>query len=231
MKKNILTLAIALLFISAIYAQQNQELFLGPTVSFYEEIRNNMKMDDRNVKSHTKFFGTGVRAQQRLNESWGFTIGINYVKRQYESLVPYNHCLFDGDGLLCDDILEFANRYGYQTIEIPVGINKYFSAQGVWEFYYNLTVLTAYDFQAYYHPGYSSKKGNEIDHAFNAFSGSLTGGMGFGFDLTEKVKINLEPFVRLVYTQREDCILSSSVRKDWTYFDNFGAHLSILYRL
>lgn len=71
------------------------------------------------------------------------------------------------------------------------------------------------------------KKNNEV----NWFSNSLTSGLGFGYNVTKKLKINIEPFVRLVHTQRIDPILITGYEEKRTNFDNYGGHLLLMIRL
>jgi hypothetical protein len=184
--------------------------------------------EERN--SLTQFFGTGIRLQKKFKETWGINIGVNYVKRQYEMIVPFNHCYFLQPGQGCTYILAHVDRYGYKTIEIPLGINKYLVTKDRWELYINLNTIIAYDFQSFYNP-YIPKMETKTINEVNLFSSSLTSSVGFAYNLTKKIKINIEPFIRIIHTQRIDQILITGNEKNWTYFDNFGGHLLLLYRL
>lgn len=85
-------------------------------------------------------------------------------------------------------------------------------------------------FQAFYNP-YLPKTGIKTTTGINFFSGSLTSSVGFAYSITDKIKINFEPFLRLVHMQRIDPILTTGYEKKWTHFDNMGGHLLMLYRL
>lgn len=56
--------------------------------------------------------------------------------------------------------------------------------------------------------------------------------MGFGYRLTDGIKINIEPFVRLVHHQYLDPVLDMNCKKYKVAFaDDFGGHLVFLVRL
>lgn len=231
MKRIIFISTIIWITVSTSYGQTN-ELYFGATISFHNEIRSRMiygpGYEERT--SVTQFFGTGIRIQSKFKKNWGYNIGLNYVKRQYEMVVPFDHCYFSQQGEVCTQILAHVDKYGYKTFEIPLGINKYLVNKDNWELYINLTVITAIDFQSYYYPYIPEmeiKKNNNI----SLFSGSLTSGLGLGYDITEKIKINIEPFIRLIHIQREDPILITGYEEKWTYFDNFGGQLLLLFKL
>lgn len=232
MEKKILSIiATILLTISSSYGQPN-DLFIGASLSLHNEMRSKMiygpGLEERN--SFTQFFGTGIRAQKKFKKTWGINIGLNYVKRQYEMTIPFNHCYFLNPEEGCTYILAHVERYGYKTIEIQLGINKYLIVKDRWELYINLTAMTAFDFQSFYNPHIPKmemKKNNEV----NWFSNSLTSGLGFGYNVTKKLKINIEPFVRLVHTQRIDPILITGYEEKRTNFDNYGGHLLLMIRL
>jgi len=230
-KRIILISTIIWITVSTSYGQTN-ELYFGATISFHNEIRSRMiygpGYEERT--SVTQFFGTGIKIQKKFKKTWGYNIGLNYVKRQYEMVVPFDHCYFSQQGEGCTQILAHVDKYGYKTFEIPLGINKYFVNKDNWELYINLTAITAIDFQSYYYPyipEMETKKNNNI----SLFSGSLTSGLGLGYNITKKVKINIEPFIRLIHIQREDPILITGYEEKWTYFDNFGGQLSLLFKL
>ncbi len=165
--------------------------------------------------------------QKQFNSFLGLNVGLNYVERQYEMTVPYNHCFFEGH---CTKILAHVNKYGYKTIEIPLGVNLYVVSNNKWELYFNANGVTAFDFQSIYHP-YLPKTEARTINEFNFFSGSLTTGLGLGYCLSEKIKINMEPFVRIIHAQRTDPILITGYEERRTNFDNLGLHLLLLYRL
>lgn len=165
--------------------------------------------------------------QKQFNRFLGLNVGLNYVERQYEMTVPYNHCYFEE---FCTSILAHVDRYGYKIIEVPLGVNLYLVSNDKWELYFNANGITAFDFQSVYHP-YLPKTEARTNNDLNFFSGSLTTGLGVGYHLTEKVKINMEPFIRVIHAQRADPILITGYEKKWTNFDNLGLHLLLLYRL
>lgn len=208
---------------------QTKDLYVGPVVSYHHETRSRMiygpGLEERS--STTQFFGTGLRMQKQFNRLLGLNVGLNYVERQYEMIVPYNHCNFEE---FCTDILAHVNRYGYKTIEIPLGVNLYIISDEKWELYVNASAMTAFDFQSIYHP-YLPKTEARTINEFNFFSGSLTGGLGLGYRLSENVKINMEPFVRVIHAQRTDPILITGYEERRTNFDNLGLHVLFLYRL
>ena len=153
MKIALSILATICLTISTSYGQ-TKDFFIGPSFSFHNESRNKMiygpGLEERN--SFSQFPGIGIRMQKKVNESWGVNIGLNYVKRQYEMKVPFNHCFFSSPGEFCTDILAHVDKYGYKTLEVPIGINKYLITRGRFELYLNLTGLVALDFQSFYNP-------------------------------------------------------------------------------
>lgn len=208
---------------------QTKDLYVGPAVSYHHETRSRMiygpGLEERS--STTQFLGVGLRMQKQFNRLLGLNVGLNYVERQYEMIVPYNHCYFEE---FCTYILAHVDSYGYKTIEIPLGVNLYIISDEKWELYVNASAITAFDFQAIYHP-YLPKTEVRTTNDFNFFSGSLTTGLGLGYHLTEKVKISMEPFIRVIHAQRADPILITGYEKKWSNFDNLGLHLLLLYRL
>ena len=231
MKQTILMTVTILLTTSTIFGQTN-DFFIGPAFSFHNETRSKMIYgpghEERN--SSTQFFGTGIRMQKKFKNTWGLNFGLNYIKRQYEMIVPFDHCHFLEPGEGCTYILAHVDKYGYKTIEIPLGINKYLITKDKWELYININTVTAYDFQSFYNP-YIPKMETKTNSEINLFSSSLTSSVGFAYNLTDKIKINVEPFIRLIHTQRIDPILITGYEKRWTNFDNFGGHFLLLYRL
>jgi hypothetical protein len=231
MKKRLLLLPTILLFISTSYGQTNN-LFIGPALSFHNETRRDMiygpGYEEKN--SFTQFLGTGLRLQKKFKKSWGLTLGLTYVKRQYRMMLPFNHCYFLPPGQGCPLILAHLDRYGYKTLELPVGINQYLLSKNKLELYLSLTALTAFSFQAVYNsqvPFIGTKRMNAIHY----FSTSLTSSLGVGYRLSENVKLIIEPFVRLMHRQRKDSILFVAYEDRLTHFDNFGAHLYFMFRL
>lgn len=226
MKNTILFLVIMWLFVLESYGQTN-DFFIGPALTFHHEVRSLMIYGPGYEEriSNTQFFGTGLRLQKIFNRSWGLNIGFNYVRRHYKMNIPFDYCSFLEPGENCPYVLAHVDEYGYKTIELPLGISKFFVNHANWELYFNLNVLTAYDFQSFYHP--YIQENNE----FNLFSGSLTSGVGVSHYLTEKIKINVEPFTRIIHTQRKDQFLIVGEERAWTYFDNLGGHVLLLYRL
>lgn len=231
MNKVVLVLAIFLLTVSTSFGQM-KDFYVGASLSFHQESRSKMiygpGLEERNSLSH--FLGTGISVQKRLNEAWGLNVGLAYVNRQYKMEVPFNHCYFSNPGEFCTAILAHVDKYGYRTLEVPIGINRYFISNGSMEIYINVTALTAFDFQSFYNPNIIGTE-TVVNKEVNLFSGSLISGFGFGYHLTEKLKINLEPFVRLIHTRRQDPILITGYEDKWTHFDNLGANLVLMRRL
>lgn len=231
MKNAFLISAILLLSTSAAYSQ-DKDLFIGPSFSYHHEYRSKMiygpGYEERT--SATQFLGSGIRLQKKFHERWGLNTGLNYVERRYAMRVPFDHCYFLQPGEACLHYLAHVDEYGYKTIEVPIGINGYLISSKGFELYANLTAMTAFDFQSYYHP-FIPKTGTEKNTELNLFSASLTASLGFGFPLTEKLKINFEPFVRLIHTQRLDPLLITGYENRRTSFDNYGGHFLLMYRL
>lgn len=211
---------------------QTEDFFMGATFSFHNETRSKLiygpGYEERS--SFTQFFGYGIRMQKRFKETWGLNIGSNYVERKYNMKVPFDHCYFLKPGEGCTHILAHVDGYGYKTIEIPLGVNKYLVTKNKWTIYINLNIVTAIDLQSFYKP-YIPIMEKQTINEINLFSSSLTNSIGFGYYLTERLMLNIEPFIRLIHTQRIDPILITGNEKRWTYFDNFGSHLLLLYRL
>lgn len=231
MKKILLLFGAVYLSCLASYGQ-TAKLYVGPSLSFHQEERSRMiygpGYEERNSLTH--FFGAGVRVQKKFKNSWGLHTGFNLVTRQYKMTVPFDHCFFLEEGQNCLLFLAHVDSYGYKTIEIPIGINKYLVTNNKFELYLTLTALTAFDYQSFYNP-YLPKTEKEISHSINLFSNSFTGGLGLGYSLTERIKLNAESFVRFIHRQRKDPILFTGYEKEWTHFDNLGGHLLLLYRL
>ena len=231
MKRIIFAITILLVTISVSFGQTN-ELYLGVTMSLHNEIHSKMIYGSgyEERTSTTQFLGAGFRLQKKFKKTWGFNIGLNYVERQYEMIVPFDHCYFLQQGEGCTNILAHVDKYGYKTFEIPFGISKDVVNKDKWELYINLTLITAIDFQSFYNP-YIPEMETVKNNNINIFSGSITSGLGFGYNVTKNIKINIEPFIRLIHTQRADPILITGYEEEWTYFDNSGVHLSILLKL
>lgn len=205
---------------------QSNDISIGVVVSYHEESRKRT-LDTNGDEKHSSidFFGAGIKLQKKFADSWRFSTGLNYVKRHYRMTVFYDHCYFsEGD---CELDLRSAHSYGYRTIEIPLGISKYLSAGDIWGFYTNLNIMTAIDFQSYYTGGGKISSTNEL----HFFSCSLTHNFGLTRNIMERFQLTFEPFIRLVNVQRDDPILILSTERKWTFFNNFGAHLLLLYSL
>jgi hypothetical protein len=228
MHKVFFSLFVTMLVSSSVLGQSNR-LYIGPASSWQGESRTRMiygpGYEERN--SATRLYGYGIRAQLKFAESWGMNAGINYIRRHYEMTVPFNHCAFLEPGQGCTFILAHVDEFGYKTIEIPVGINKYFVAKDRWELYSNLNVVTAFDYASYY-GAYVPDTGMFENRELNLFSGSLTGSVGIVANILPGLKVGFEPFIRLVHVQRKDPILLTGYEKPWTYFDNDGGNVLLL---
>jgi hypothetical protein len=211
---------------------QSDRLYIGPAFSWQGESRSRMiygpGYEERN--SSTRLYGYGIRVQKKFRGTWGLNAGINYVRRHYEMKVPFNHCAFLEPGQGCTFILAHVNEYGYKTIEIPVGINKYLVTKDRWELYSNLNIATAIGYASYY-GAYMPDMGMLENRELSLFSGSLTGSVGLAVNIVPGIKVGFEPFIRLVHVQRTDPILSTGYEKRWTYFDNFGGNFLLLFRI
>jgi len=232
MKKATLILTAILLTGSAVFGQTD-DFFVGPAFSVHNEIYLERAYDGFEIyekNAVAQSFAAGVRMQKKLKGDWGLNFGLNYMERAYETIVSYDHCYFSEPGLPCDFILKSIDKYGYKTIEIPLGVNKYLVTKEKWELYVNVNAITAYDVYSFYDPrlqGTETVSHNEI----NFSSSSLTSSAGLAYNLTNKFKINFEPFIRMIHLQRVDPVLRKNEIIKWTHFDNFGGHFLVLYRL
>lgn len=233
MKKVTLILTAILLTSSAVFGQTD-DFFVGTAVSIHNEIyleraSNGFEIYEKNAVAQS--FAAGVRMQKKLKGDWGLNFGLNYMERAYETLVLYNHCYLTFQSEFpCDTRARYLDKYGYKTIEIPLGVNKYLVTKEKWELYINVNAVTAYDFHSFYNP--SSQETETITHnKINFSSSSLTSSAGLAYNLTNKLKINFEPFIRLIHLQRTDPALRNNDIIKWTHFDNFGGHFLVLYRL
>lgn len=150
-------------------------------------------------------------------------------------IVPFDHCYFGRPGAPCLKYLAHTNKFGYKTIEVPVGINAFILNSPKAELYVGLTALAAFTIQSYYKayiPGLVLGSGKLRHHEFNLFSKSLHGSFGAGYKINEQLKINFELFYRLVYRQRADPVLFESnskwIRND---FNNYGLLVGIFYKI
>jgi len=214
---------------STLCFSQSGELSIGVDAAYHLETRTRT-LETLNEaverQSSTDFFGIGIALQKKFADTWGFNTGINYVQRQYNARVYFDHCYFAQPGQLCEDNLTTIDDYGYKTVEIPFGISRYISTGEKWELYLNVTLNTALYFQSFYNSSlkYST---NEI----HLFSGSLVQSIGLTRNINEKFKLTLEPFIRVINIQRDDPILILSSERKWTFLNNYGIHLLWLINL
>jgi hypothetical protein len=231
MKRDLAVAVLLLLTILKSYGQQNN-IYLGTSTSFHYETRSRMIYGPGRVErtSATSFLGTGIRLHKKVGHRWGVTTGATYVKRHYEMIVPFSFCSFLEPGEGCPYILATVSEFGYKTVELPLGINKYVLDIKKFELYLNLTYVVAFDLQSYYHsaiPAVGIKKLNKTQ----VFSNSVLSGFGCSYHLTENIKLTVEPFIRLVHTQRHDPILITGYEKRRTNLDNYGCHLLLMLRI
>lgn len=232
MKKATLILTAILLTSSAVFGQTD-DFFVGAAFSIHNEIYLERAYDGFEIyekNSSAQYLGTGVRMHKKLKGDWGLNFGLNYMERSYKTIVSYNHCDFPDPGLPCDDILKYLDNYGYKTIEIPLGVNKYLLTKEKWELYGNVNAVTAYDVHSFYNPRFQ-ETGTISHNEINFSSSSLTSSAGLAYNLTNKLKINFEPFIRMIHLQRVDPVLRKNEIIKWTHFDNFGGHFLLLYWL
>jgi hypothetical protein len=231
MKKGIAVVIVFLLGILKSHGQQNTT-YLGTSLSLHHEIRSRMIYGPGRVEktSSTSFLGTGVRLQKKLGHDWGVNTGVTYVRRQYKMTVPFSYCSFLKPGEGCPYILAHASEFGYNTVEISLGVNKYLLERRKSGIYINLTYLVAFDFQSYYH-SYIPAVGIKRINKTQIFSNSILSGFGYSYSLTENIKLIIEPFIRLVNTQRQDPILTTGYENKRTKFDNYGGHLLLMFRI
>jgi hypothetical protein len=223
MKKTTTILAAFFLALSTVFAQ-NKNFFIGPVVSFQQENRTLSVFNRADESSANAFFGAGVRLQKRISNTWGLNTGFNYVTRSYDMVLNFDFCHFAD---YCPEIYSFTKRFGYKTIEVPLSLNKYIISNQKWELYLHAGLLGAVDFQSFYDDGFHHFK----NKGWNLFSASATGGVGAGYRLSPKISVNLGTFVRLAHTQRPDVYLWEGAGKKWTYFDNFGGNLMVLFQI
>lgn len=222
-------LLVCILMLSSIGYGQTSSFYIGPSVSYHKEKRSRSIYGPGHItkSSETEFYGLGIRMQKKFHKNFGLNIGLNAVKRHYDMVVPFNHCFDLPPGSGCTNILMHVKSFGYKTLETPIGINTYFVSTNWIELYLNLNVVPAIYYQSYYQPSSSSHTNNELKY----FGTSLTAAAGMGLNLTKNLKINAEPFLRLVHYQRNDPIIITGQHQRRTNFDNFGAHLMLSYRL
>lgn len=230
-KRTFAVVSILLLLMLTSYGQQNT-IYVGTSISLHHEIRNKMIYGPGlvNRTSATSFFGTGIRLQKKISHSWGVNTGIGYVKRHYEMIVPFNYCSFLEPGEGCPYLLAHTNKFGYKTAEVSLGVNKYLIAQNKVELYINLTSLAAFNFQSYYY-SFTPAVGRKNMDQLNVYSTSLLSGLGYSYSLTERIKVTIEPFIRLIHVQRQDPILLTGHERRRTNFDNYGSHLLLMFRI
>lgn len=231
MKKTFL-LGLYFVIISASVFGQSNGLYIGGVVSHHSEASSIMiygpGLEARN--GQTRFIGTGIELNKQFNSKWGMSLGINYVNRHYEMKVPYNHCYFLEPEEACTYILAHVDGFGYKTIEIPIGISRYLVQRNKIGFFLSIAAMPAFDFQSYYNP-YIPVSETETIKKINMFSGSIISSAGISYAVAERLLLTAEPFIRVLYLQREDNILIIGQERDWTYFDNFGIQFSMLFRL
>ena len=209
------------------YCQDGKNISIGISTSLQFETTN-QRLPNQEA-SYTSFFGHGIRIQKKLNPKWEVAVGVNYVKRQYNVLVPFDHCYFS-ETSFCLDYLAWLNNYGYSTFELPIGIMRQIITKDKWGLYIGCNVITAIDFQSFYNPrNYVGEHEIKRIHEIRYFSSSLTGNLGVSFLLTDKIKLNTEPFLRIVHNQRENLIIMRD-QTSITYLDNFGIHFTLLYQ-
>lgn len=205
---------------------QSKEISIGIGLSYQNESRSRIyNNEEKNSNSPT--VGTGITLIKDFDTGWGMKFGMDYIKRKYEMETPYNHCYFYKSGVCTDDI-RAVKSYGYQTMELSFGIVRYIVSNDKWQSYLNINAVTAFDYKSFYNEEYSDA--NKATNEINLFSGSITCNIGFERKISERVVLNIEPFVRLVHNQREDQILYGTQKK-WTSFDNFGLQLCVMHSL
>lgn len=206
------------------FAQSPNRLY-GISFQSQNEIRSRMIYQSpfNDNKKVDYSFGAGIRVQDKLNADWGYTIGLNYIKKTYNMRMFYDHCFDLPSGYACNMILTSVPKFGYHTIELPMGINRYFKIKNKFQFYTSLTGIICYDFQSFY----GTQKLNKI----HLFSGSIVGGVGTSYKISEGIKLAFEPFVRLLYKQKIDPIILVTLEKTWATFDNLGGSLVLMYTL
>lgn len=227
-----LQLTFCFFILSSVVWGQNANFYIGPTVSYHKEKRSRTIYGPGNEKrsSETEFFGWGVQAQKRVHKYIGLNIGLNHVKRHYDMKVPYNHCFDLPPGTGCTNILAHVNNFGYKTLEMPIGISAYPVSTKKFELYLKLNVVPAIDYQSYYQPSpLSSTQHTSINKEWNYFGTSVITAAGVGVNLTKNLKVNAEPFLRLVHYQRNDPIIITGEHQRRTKYDNFGAHMMLSY--
>jgi hypothetical protein len=203
---------------------QTGGISVGVDVAYHLEARTRtletMFHDGEKRHSLTDFFGAGIVLQKKFSNSWGLNTGIDYVQRQYDARVYFNNCFSGG---ICESILRTTGDYRYKTIEVPIGLSRYFPTAEKWEFFINLTVRTAIDFESFY----GSK--NYTLKETHLFSGSLIQNIGFTRNINGKIKLTLQPFIRLISIQRDDPILILSSERKWTFLNNYGMYVLLMH--
>ncbi len=224
MKNKISILTLFILSITKGYGQM-KDFYGGVSFSSHNEIGSRMiygsRYSDENKLTHS--FGAGIRVQEKFSKTWGYTIGLNYVKRQYNISVPYDHCFDLPPEYACTHNMTWARTFGYKTVELPLGISKYLITKNKFELYTNLTGTICYNYQSFY----GAVKNNKI----NLFSSAVTSNIGFSYNPHKNLKLIVEPFIRMLYKQQVDPILLWRPEHQWAYFDNFGANLLLMYKL
>lgn len=206
---------------------QSKDISVGIGLSFQRDLQSR-NYNNEEKSSFNNSLGTGIKMIKDFNTKWGLKIEADYIKRSYEMEIPYSHCYFAEPGEQCTAIMTYLESYGYQTMGFNFGIIRYIKRNDKWKSYLNINVGTAFDFKSFYNDKYRNVE--ESLNELNIFSGSLICNIGLERKLTDQIKLNIEPFVRVVHIQREDEILYET-QKNLTGFDNFGIQLFLMFGL
>lgn len=223
-----------LLFASySVYAQaQESGWYVGPVLSHHNEVRSRSiygpGLEERS--SETTFWSLGLRAERIIHRRVGIHVGLNYTRRHYEMTVPFSHCSFLGPGGLCTSILAHVDRYGYKTVEVPLGVTGYLIHTAKFQAYLGLSGVAAVSVQSFYSPFLPALEFMTLDET-HYFGTSLLGNLGIGYSPVPGLRIAVEPFLRVTHRQRLDPILITGYESPHSRFANRGVRLVAAYRL
>jgi hypothetical protein len=192
---------------------QERHFFIGPALSLQQE------------KSFGggQSWGIGLRLQKKIDKHWELNTGIKAVNRHYRSNEQINLCALQ-PGVFCHFARYQVESYGYRTLEVPLGLNRYLIHRGQWEVYFQVNLLSAFDYRSYY--GALTPETNTLSY----FSSSLTGGMGFSYRVSNGWRLTFEPFLRTVHHQRKDQVLVSRGNNQFSHVDNYGMTVLLMFR-
>lgn len=172
--------------------------------------------------SFNQSYGFGTKGLLRLSSESQLTLEANWVDRIHFVHSGYDQYVLYGSAT--QEARSF-NRFRQRTIELPLAYKRLVKRQGKWSLYQSARLVSAVNFNSYYHDEYLSRE--TTTRQLTQWSGWLQLSMPFERDLKRGIVMSIEPYVTLARVRQDDSVITLMDDNTLATFDEFGVRLNV----